>query len=210
MCVVADESHIAPLSPPIPHLVLVCAVCRVVVCPFLHRAVLVLCTLFCIFQHRHERQLIERAVEGHTPVVEQRPARDEPHIKATSPCHERMQLLAVGECVSGHNGIVLSDSPHVIAPRTQHHSLAVEQCRAIYSTVIIVIVRITVITMILRCITIGYTKLTTKFITPTPIIWWLAFKYVSFWPSSKSITSSELIHAGRLIPSFFASSSARS
>ena len=64
---------------------------------------------------------------------------------------------------------------------------------------------------VLRCITMGYTKFITAFITrPPPIIWWLAFKYVSFRPSSKSITSSRTDSCRSFNPFLFASSSARS
>jgi hypothetical protein len=58
--------------------------------------------------------------------------------------------------------------------------------------------------MILRCITMGYTKFITKFITPTPNNWWLAFKYGRFFFCHQANPSHrvKLIHASRLIPSF--------
>ena len=52
-------------------------------------------------------------------------ARGKPHVKAMSPYHELMQLHVGGRCARGHNGIVLSDSLHVIAPRKQRQFLAV-------------------------------------------------------------------------------------
>ena len=102
--------------------------CNNVVCPFAHRTVLVLYTRFSIFQDRHALvgQLIERAVEGHTPaIVKRRPSRGKFVVKAPKPYHERNQPIVMRKCGAGHNGIVLGDSRHVIAPRTQRHFLAV-------------------------------------------------------------------------------------
>ena len=51
----------------------------------------------------------------------------------------------------------------------------------------------------------GYTKFINKFITRPPPIWWLTFKYVSFLPSHKSITSCQTDLCKSSNPVLFAS-----
>ena len=76
----------------------------------------------CLSNNNNAQQIKECGHgHGHGESV----ARGEPHVKAMSPYHELMQLHVGGRCARGHNGIVLSDSLHVIVPRTQRHFLAV-------------------------------------------------------------------------------------
>ena len=79
-----------------------------------------------------------------------------------------------------------------------------KQCRAIHFYCNSVIARIHWITMILRCITMGYNKFIAKFITPTPnnLVASIQIRKSFFCHQANPSHRVKLIHASRLIPSF--------